>query len=87
MGYLDGAIDALVTYNDQVPSSSAGAGAGHTPGHPLFCSPSRFPLTNEQADYIMRRWAAKQTLNIDVIPIAAVLLGGLMDTFPCQVKP
>ena len=84
--YLDGAIDALVTYNDQVPGSSAGAGGGggHKAGSPLFCLPSRFPLTNEQADNIMRRWAAKQTQNIDVVPISAVLLGGLIDTFPCQ---
>lgn len=78
--YLEGAIEALVAYNDQVPGPSR----GHKPGQPLFCLPSRFPLTIEQADTIMRRWAAKQTLNMDVIPVAVVLMGGLMDSFPCQ---
>jgi len=79
--YLDGAIDALVAYNDQVPGAGPGGRKG---GSPLFCLPTRFPLTNEQADKIMRRWAAKQTQNIDVVPIAVVLMGGLMDVFPCQ---
>ena len=77
--YLDGAIDALVGYNDQVRGAHRKV--------PLFCLPSRFPLTNQQADSIMRRFAAKQPQDIGVVPTAVVLLGGLMDIFPCQTSP
>jgi hypothetical protein len=49
----------------------------------LYCQPKDLTITVEQANDIVVRWAQKRTDNIEGMPIALALLGGLRETFPC----
>ncbi|MEW6640989.1 MAG: Rap1a/Tai family immunity protein [Pseudomonadota bacterium] len=69
--YLAGVRDGLIAY-------------GVTTQEKLFCLPAKLVLTNEQLDDIMKRWADKQTANLDSTPMAAILLAALKDAFPCR---
>lgn len=75
--YLAGVRDALQTVNGSFVAQGA---------PPLFCLPSELVLTEEQAEDILRRTAAKATRNIDDVPIAIILLRGLKETFPCAAQ-
>jgi Rap1a immunity proteins len=70
MLYLNGVKDGLISH--EVVSDAK-----------MFCLPGKLALTVEQADDIMKRFAAKQTQNINETPISLILLGGLRQTFPC----
>jgi hypothetical protein len=68
--YLAGAKDALFVYNTLSPDKR-------------YCLPQNLTLTTEQASDILRRWAKKQTSNIEEALLAQALLYALQETFPC----
>jgi len=72
--YLAGVRDGLQTVNGSLVAQGA---------PPLFCMPPDLVLSEEQAEDILRRTAAKAARNIDDVPIAIILLRGLKETFPC----
>jgi hypothetical protein len=69
--YLAGVKDGLIAYSVFAKDK-------------LFCLPDKLVLSNEQAEDIMKGWAAKQTRNLDDVPIGAILLKGLGEIFPCH---
>ena len=71
--YLDGVREGLIVSSlDQK----------YFGGVPLFCIPPNLALTVEQAEDIMLRFADKRNLKGST-PVSTILLGGLMETFPC----
>jgi hypothetical protein len=69
--YLAGVRDGLIAYNVATHGKE-------------FCLPRNAALTDEQLDDSMKRWAEKQTVNLDSMPIATILLAALRGEFPCQ---
>ena len=68
--YLAGTKDGLFVYNLLTTEKN-------------YCPPKDFVLTTEQADDIVRRWAKKQTFNIEEMVLGQALLYGLQEIFPC----
>jgi hypothetical protein len=55
----------------------------------LFCPPKRLAITTENAQQILEAEAKKQLTkrskeDVNGISVALLLIGGLMDTFPCK---
>jgi hypothetical protein len=73
--YLEGAKGGLMMFNAWAKRH----------GGPAFCMPPDRVLTVEQAEDIMLKAADKRAAKGD-IPISALLLWGMQDTFPCE-KP
>jgi hypothetical protein len=48
-----------------------------------YCPPKELALTTEQAADIVKRWAKKQTVNIEEMTLGMALLYGLKEIFPC----
>jgi hypothetical protein len=81
--YLAGAGEALATSNAKLVAKHQAV---------LYCAPETMTLNIDNMFSIVDDWI-KKMLNgntqedLDKLPIVAVLLEGLMDTFPCPQKP
>lgn len=64
---------------------------------PLFCTPDTLALNSDNYQQILEsflpifqsrmHWPTKTWKSVDEVPIGFVLLGALIDAFPCTAKP
>jgi Rap1a immunity proteins len=75
--YLDGVKEGFIAYGMYLLSENRES---------VFCLPHNLALTVEQAENIVLRWAEKQTMNVNELPVSLALLLALQETFPCKTQ-